>query len=175
MREENARLRTQEQSALDPHRVAAWLRADPSSTDSATDTAIEDLTDVQDRQLQIELARQGLLSVCERLNVLSAQLRRQLSHGIPAPEIDRRVRGRRAADGTEPTDPGTGPGPGAAGPRNRSAPGPMVGGGSGWEYVVIGEVLEYVTDEAHTPAAAHRARDGGNAHAGSRHGGVGHG
>ena len=92
LREENARLRVEQQRPLDPFAVAAQL------DDAGRALAIRDATaadgsggDAQ-QMLDLGVVREGLIEVCSRLQTLSGQLHRQLSDGTAAPEIDRRVR-----------------------------------------------------------------------------------
>lgn len=92
LRDETARLRSDQQRPLDPHgvaaelhdmRVAASLRG-PNGGERVAFTYRQELLDLQ-------VIRQGLIDVCTNLQVLAGQLHRQLSEGAPAPEIDRRV------------------------------------------------------------------------------------
>jgi hypothetical protein len=92
LREENARLRVQQQRPLDPFAVAAELddaaRALAVREASATDGPSNDAQ----LMLDMGVVREGLIEVCSRLQTLAGQLHRQLSDGTAAPEIDRRVR-----------------------------------------------------------------------------------
>jgi len=105
VREENARLRAERQRALDPHQVAAELRDRQllAALDQAEDGDVGTVLD-------LATTRQGLLEVCEQLQVLAGQIHRQLLDGARPPDIDRRVVHlpgpfRRRATDAEPAGP----------------------------------------------------------------------
>lgn len=84
LRRENADLRVKRQQPLDPHEVAADLH------DRQLLGALQ-ATDEPESLLDLALTRQGLLEVCEQLQVLVGQIHRQLLDGTRPSEIDKRV------------------------------------------------------------------------------------
>lgn len=91
LREENARLRSDDQRPIDPHALAAQLDDAARAMSLGAGSAVEPSADDRQALLDLHIARQGLLEVCSNLQVLAGQMHRQLSEGTPAPEIDRRV------------------------------------------------------------------------------------
>lgn len=91
LREENARLRSDDQRPIDAHALAAQLDDAATAMSLGAGSGVEPSADDRQALLDLHIARQGLLEVCSNLQVLAGQMHRQLSEGTPAPEIDRRV------------------------------------------------------------------------------------
>lgn len=91
LREENARLRAEQQRPLDPHALAAQLDDASRALALKQAPAGEDGAEQRQALLDIAVTREGLLEVCTQLQALAGQMHRQLTGGTPPAEIDRRV------------------------------------------------------------------------------------
>lgn len=108
LREDNARLRSDDQRPIDPHALAAQLDDAARAMSLGAGAVVEPSADDRQALLDLHIARQGLIEVCSRLQVLAGQLHRQLTEGTPAPEIDRRVVQTDVADDRRRPDDGGG-------------------------------------------------------------------
>lgn len=86
-----------------PHSISSITEglAELLDTPPATLEALEAQDEAHHVLAQAESMRRALLDVLDGLSVASAQMRRQLTEGLPLAEIDRRVTDRRRQPSTQ--------------------------------------------------------------------------
>ncbi|WP_432564489.1 hypothetical protein [Kineococcus sp. SYSU DK003] len=96
--QENMRLRLEQQRPQSLSEVTAKLRETLPQMPAGQET-LESQDEAYHVLAEIETMRRSLIDVLDALAVATAQMRRQLSEGVPLAEIDRRVTDRRRPRG----------------------------------------------------------------------------